>query len=482
MPAAAHPIVVCGGGFAGLSAAVTALENGAEVTLIEKAPALGGTTVLSGGLLWTFADYDRVRELIPFGDPALQWLVLETIDDSRAWLAGMGAKFTDDGRVLDNGRGYSMDPPSVIGILAARFTALGGKLQLETALHSLVSSDGVVAGVRTLRDGRLAEQPAGAVVLATGGFQGNTELLARYVVRNPDNLMLRANYWSTGDGFIAATQIGAAASPGLDTFYGHALAAPPARVTNRDFREAAQYQGRLSVAINLRGERFGDETAGTGEEVLNQHLAQQPGGLGFYIMDDELMDQPPMQNRGSLIRVILERARKIGAVVVEGATLEALCKELAKHGVPAGRALATLEEFNAAIESGRADELLPPRRGNRRPLRSPPFRAVAVKAGITFTMGGLAIDERTRVLWRSGTTTHYAPVPVERAYVEGDSASIAIGDTYRQMPIQGLYAAGNDVGNISHGAYMGGLASALTTGRVAGRNAAAYPATRKRPA
>lgn len=477
-----QPVVVCGGGFSGLSAAVTAIEAGAEVTLIEKAPYLGGTTLLSGGTVWTFMDYDKVRAEIPCGDPALQWLVLDNIADSRAWLEGMGVKFEDIGRMLENGHGYVMDPAGTIDLLAERFKSLGGTILMETGLHSLSTVDGVVTGVKALRDGRLIDIPAGAVILATGGFQGNPELLARYVLRDPDNLMLRANYWSTGDGFIAATNAGAAASPGLDTFYGHALAAPPARVTNKHFREAAQYEGRQSVAINMLGERFADETESTGEEVLNQRLAQQPGGLGFYIMDDEIMEITPMQGRGSLNRVILERSKKIGAVVVEAPTLEALCKGMAEHGVPEARALATLRDFNAAIENGRADELKPARSGNRRPLRSAPFRAIFVKAGITFTMGGLAVDEKARVLWRSGTSSNFAPVPTERAYVDQASTgnSTAIGHFYRQMPVQGLYAAGNDAGNVSHFAYMGGLSSALVMGRNAGRNAASLPSVRRR--
>ncbi|MBM3346290.1 MAG: FAD-dependent oxidoreductase [Betaproteobacteria bacterium] len=484
MSQSTQPVVVCGGGLAGLSAAVTALEAGAEVTLIEKSPYLGGTALLSGGTLWTFKEYDKIRELIPAGDPALQWVVHDTLPGARAWLQGLGVKFEDIGQMLHVGHGHVMDPVGAIGLLGARFKAIGGQLHLETGLHSLVMREGVVTGVRALHDGRIHDITAGAVVIATGGFQGNPELLGRYVLREPNNLMLRSNYWSTGDGFIAATQIGAAASPGLNTFYGHALAAPPARVDNTQFREAGQHHGRLCVAINMNGERFADETESTGEEAINQALAHQPGGLCFYVMDDDHMEQMSMQGRGALIRVILARCQKIGATVLQADTLETLCAAMALHGVPEARALATLKDFNAALEGGRADELRPARLGNRKPLRKPPFRAIHVKAAITFTMGGLAVDERARVLWRSGTTSHYAPVPTERAFVDqsaqGEGASTAIGHFYRQMPVQGLYAAGNDVGNISHFAYMGGLASALTMGRNAGRNAATLASVRKR--
>ncbi len=467
-------VVVCGGGLAGLSAAVTALQAGAKVTLIEKAPELGGTTSVSGGLIWTFADYEEARARVPDGDPALQWLVFDSIDESRAWLQTLGVRLGPlEEHVLEHGRGKSVEPAQMIDALATRFSALGGETLLETALESLILSGGVVRGVRTLRDGRVAELPGGAVILATGGFQGNPELLARYVLDDPDNLVLRANAWSTGDGFIAATQAGAAVSPGLDNFYGHALAAPPARYSNFQFRDATQYHGRLCVALNLDGVRFADETSGTGEEALNQHLARQRGGRGVYIVDDDAMEQHPNQGRETITRTILARAQSMGGTVIEAATLEELCRGLPAIGVSAERALASLREFNAAMQAGRADALDPARLRFRKPLVKPPFHAVAVKAAITFTTGGLQVDERARVLWRAGGTSPFAQVPQSRAYAETGRSVVAIGSDYRQMPIRGLYAAGNDAGNISHFGYLGGLASALTVGRTAGANAAA---------
>jgi succinate dehydrogenase/fumarate reductase flavoprotein subunit len=136
--------------------------------------------------------------------------------------------------------------------------------------------------------------------------------------------------------------------------------------------------------------------------------------------------------------------------------------------------LRELTEFNHLIETGRADELKPSRRGNRKALRRAPFHAVGVKASITFTMGGLQIDERARVVRRTGSSSPLAAVPPTRALNESDAQTIAIGVEYRQSAIEGLYAAGCDVGNISHFEYAGGLAPALATGRVAGGNAAGF--------
>lgn len=460
-------VVVCGGGLAGLAAAVTALEAGARVTLLEKAPELGGTTRLSGGLLWTFDAYEEARRLIPNGDAALQWLVYDTLDDACAWLAGIGVSLGAKGRVLSHGAGRSVDPAQMIDVLADRFALLGGELRLAAAIESLTTRDGGVVGAI---DDRGALIEADAVVLATGGFQGNQELLSRYVVRDAANLALRANYWSTGDGFIAATRAGAAVSPGLSTFYGHALAAPRARYGKQQFREASAYHGPLSVALNLDGDRFADETAGTGEEALNQRLAQQRECRGVYIVDGSAMEVEAVQGRGAVTRTILARLQGLGGTVIEAPTLDALCERLRDAGIPPARALATLRAFNAAVRNG--DEVVPARAQRRAPLEQPPFVAVLVQAAITFTMGGLRIDERARVLRRAGSTSPFAPVPVERAFADPREGATTIGVDHRESPIRGLFAAGNDAGNISHGGYMGGLACALTTGRVAGAQAA----------
>jgi succinate dehydrogenase/fumarate reductase flavoprotein subunit len=442
--------------------------------LIEKGPEVGGTTAISSGLIWTFADFERVRSDIPDGDAALQWMVYDTIDDARTWLAAHGAELGPDEPMLGYGRGRSMNPPQAVAALTDRFQRLGGTLQLETALESLVERDGDVCGVRVSRDGRVWEEAAGAVVLATGGFQGNPELLARYVLPNPGNVYLRANPWSTGDAFIAAMQIGAAASAGLDTFYGHALTAPPARFSKLEFRDVTQYYGQAAVALNMRGKRFADETEGNGEEVLNQRLVHQPGGRGFYIIDQDVLVSMPMQGLEIVTETIIARARAAGAPVVQADTLEDLCRGLARSGMPEQQALRTLQEFNALTAAGRAAELEPARRARQKPLAAPPYYAVPVKGAITFTMGGLRTDERARVLRRSGSTSPVAATPVERAFADLAAGSIAIGADYRQMPIKGLFAAGCDVGNISNFEYMGGLATALATGCTAGREAARF--------
>lgn len=471
-------LIVCGGGLAGLAAAITALECGVPVTLFEKAPELGGSTLLSGGGIWTGADFEKIRAAVPDGDALLQWLVYDNIDEARAWLANQGVALGPERLRAGFGRGRTMNPPQAIPALASKFASLGGDLSLEVALDSLIAEDGVVRGVRVARGSRIEDERALAVVLATGGFQGNPELLSRYVLKDPDNLYLRSNAWSTGDGFLAATQIGAAISRGLDTFYGHALAAPPARFSKLEFRDVSQYYGQQCIAVSMLGERFADESDGHWEDVLNQRLAQQPQGTGFYIIDQEIMDSPAYegyQGEGVLLtRVIVNRAKAAGATVVVSDTIEGLCRNLAPFGMPEEPLFREISRFNRAIESNQADQLKPARRRNRKSLHSPPFCAVGVKASITFTMGGLQIDEHARVLRRSGGNSPSVAMPATRAFADVSRPMLAIGADYRQTAIEGLYAAGCDVGNISHFEYIGGLAPALATGRVAGRSAAGF--------
>ena len=103
----------------------------------------------------------------------------------------------------------------------------------------------------------------------------------------------------------------------------------------------------------------------------------------------------------------------------------------------------------------------------------PPYHAVQVKASITFTMGGLQIDEHARVRRRSGSSAIGRAVPAARAVAELGELAVEIDD-YRETVIPGLYAAGCDVGNIHHRGYAGGLAAGLVVGRVAGQQAATF--------
>jgi succinate dehydrogenase/fumarate reductase flavoprotein subunit len=311
---------------------------------------------------------------------------------------------------------------------------------MRASLEELVQdASGRVAGVRfvTAEDHKVEE--ADAVILASGGFAANSELVGRYITRGRGKLRLRAHPWSTGAGFLAALAAGAQESAGLDEFYGRNLPAPPAAFPPERFVEVSQLYGRHAVALNRTGERYADEAADWSETALTRATARQPGLRAWYVVDGAALRE---RVRERTVEAMIATARRSGGTVLRAEGLEELAENLGERGVPRATVLRTLGEYNSAIAAGRRGDLSPPRSVPAAPLRVSPFVAVEVAPAITHTIGGLAVDGGCRVLSRTGGRA-----------------------------LRGLYAAGVEVGGVSAGGYTSGLASALVFGRVAAESA-----------
>ena len=446
-------VLVSGGGMAGLCAALAAAEQGAKVLVLEKGNRFGGSMYLSNGIVWTFANTDEVRRRIPDGDAVLQDLLVSHLGDGLAWLQAHGVDLEPERVYLQCGRGRAASGVQMTQALVDALRRRGGQLLENTALQQLSTPDGAVTGALAFGPEGPVRIGARAVVLATGGFQGNAELLARYVSPHAASMYLRANPWSTGDGLQAALDAGAATTPWLDTFYGHALTAPPARFDAFGFQEMSHKYGPFAVALNLHGQRFADESAGTGEEWLNSQIARQPQASAAYVFDAVVAGHE--YEGGALARVVLERARQAGGPVAHAGTLDELARQMHGWGLPPGEVLQTLATYNAAVTAGRGEFLHPPRRGNPFPVLQPPFSAALVRSGITFTCGGLRTDLDMRVLRRAQSVSTLPLVTAGR-------------DEFSFAAVRNLFAAGCDVGGFSTNAYLGGLAQALVSGRIAG--------------
>ena len=345
-------IVVAGAGMAGLAAAARARELGADVLVLEKGDRLGGSMYLSSCVVWRYRDFERFREECAGGDPELQRVVWEGLDDALAWLEGLGAPVAtrETGNSLTSG--IRFDPEGLTEALARR----AGGVRLGQPLTEL--PDGV------------------PVVLATGGFQGNADLVREHITPEAGSLVLRANPWSTGDGLRLARAAGATESGGLAEFYGRNLAAAR-RIAPEDFVPLAQVYARHARVENLDGEVY---EARTWSEIdVVQWTARQPGARARYIVPDDALAEPV---RERTVGEVIEAARAAGAPVE--------------------------------------------RRDGR--------LAVDVVAGITTTLGGIAIDPRGRAA-------------------------------------DGLWVAGADAGGISAGGWSSALASALVFGKIAAEDA-----------
>jgi fumarate reductase flavoprotein subunit len=220
------------------------------------------------------------------------------------------------------------------------------------------------------RDVRLGETTQEPTILATGGFPVR---LAR-----ERRLLLRANPWSEGDGLDHALSKGATTAGDLDEFYGRAMPALD-ELAEADFVRLAQLYGRHATVTSSDGAELFEREPSWSEIDLVQQIAHWPGGAAWYQVDEAVLDE---RVRERTVREMIDAARAAGAPVEE--------------------------------QNGRT--------------------RVLVRAAVTQTLGGIAVDDLARAA-------------------------------------EGLYAAGADAGGISTGGWSSGLATALVLGRVAAESA-----------
>ena len=482
-------VLVVGAGNAALAAAVSAREQGAgRVAVLEKAPRelRGGNTHYSGGLLRIA--YERAEDLLPLvpdaeqhvpgflagvepypakrfhadlervtegrTDPVLAEILVGRSYDTARWMVGQGiamepAVSLSGVRVGDT---VKWSPGAVvrarhegIGLSAMWFTAAQARdveiRYATSAVRLLQDRAGRVTGVGVQDAEGLREITATAVVLGCGGFEANPEWRARYLGRPWYHAKVRGTRYNTGDGLRMALEIGALPHgqwTGCHSTPIDAGAPPHGDRTLTDKTNRLSYP--FGVLVDVTGRRFFDE----GEDFqlltyakLGGIILNQPRGVAYQVFDAKVTG-------------LLEGRYKTGTPLVAD-SLAALA-----HQLPVDRAafLDTVEGYNAAVGPGRFDPsirdglatkgLAVPKSNWAQRLDTPPFTAWPVTGGITFTFGGVRVNERAEV-----QSTAWTSIP-------------------------GLYACGEMVGGLFHGNYPAGtgLMSGAVFGRLAGAHAA----------
>jgi succinate dehydrogenase/fumarate reductase flavoprotein subunit len=278
-------LIVAGAGMAGLAAAARARELGVSVVVLEKGDRPGGSMLLSSGFVWRYCEWERFREECPGGDPELQRLVWERLDDDLAWLESLGV------------------------VVLARETGNPLTTGLRFDTRSLTEALARRAGDVRLREPVVELPDAVSVVLATGGFQGDRDLVRDFITPEAANLVLRANPWSAGDGLRLGLGRGASLSAGMDEFYGRNLAAVP-QISPEQFVLLAQVYARHARVENVRGELYEPRT--WSEIDVVQWTARQPGARARYVVCDDALDEPV---RERTVADVIEAARRAGASV-----------------------------------------------------------------------------------------------------------------------------------------------------------------------
>jgi fumarate reductase flavoprotein subunit len=332
---------------AGLCAAARARELGASPVVFEKGTRPGGSMLLSSCVIWRHRDWRDFRAECPGGDERLQRAVWERLDDGIAWLESLGAPVLTHETGNPRTVGKWFDPRGLTRVLAA------------------------AAG-----DVRLGETTELPDVLATGGFQGDADLVAEHV-RPGASLRLRANPWSAGDGLRHGVERGGELSDGMGEFYGRNM--PDADFSEEQFVPLAQLYGRFARIYNEEGEEFFEGEVSWSENDLVQATARQQDALAWYVLDDDALEQ----------RV---RERKVADIV----------------------ALAPTQVEPSDL-----------------PFAAPPEArmAVRVKPGITHTIGGLRIDDRACVVGAAGLFAAGADVGgiSTGGYASGLAAALVFG-------------------------------------------------------
>ncbi len=448
-------VVVIGGGIAGLSAAISALNEGAEVILLEKAPKLqrGGNSAIADAQIrypheadeycptrQTKEDFFDAFLRISRGraNKELVQVVVDNAADVVDWLTEMGIEWE---KGYPNVAGYRRQPVGggwqLVDTLYKQLERGGVHVAYETAAETLLTSrSGRVVGVRALEpEGYTNIKARGGVVIACGGFEANPEMRVRYLGRHMDGLILRGSRYNTGDGLRMALAIGAMPAGQWGDFHSAVL---DARSTPFECGVTAIYIFQLGLFIDEDGERFLDE----GEDFRDQTYVKfskailaHKGGVAFNVFDNK----PRSEDQEAWKRAIRTEEEAFEAPSI---------RELAARiEVPGDRLERSIEEYNAACQAGIFDPLTLDGLATRglgvnktnwaRPLDTPPYLAYPVTGGITFTFGGLKSNPQAQVVHSTG----------------------------RAIP--GLYVAGEPMGELYYYNYMG--ATSVLRGAVFGR-------------
>lgn len=484
-------LVIVGSGMGGMCAALQALDDGLQnVMVVEISKWTGGGTALSVGAIHalfsgpTTDTYDAFTQYLATDD--LSHEVYEGLIPLVRWLRDdHGLPVLEATYEADTPIGWMLTEDEMAGVGSPRyffdriveeFESRGGTLLMETqATHLITDENHQVIGLQCAdKDGGVIRIAADGVVLACGGYQGDSEMAAMYL-GGPDHWTggVMGTPYNTGAGIKMAAEVGASLQGNFNQWAGCFVPAQPARhwtldqqawesvgFSQEEFGIYWMYMNIIdsldarSIWVNNDGRRFVDENL-PGLSA-RPYAYRQPHAAAIIVSDattwNEWMASAATQGFGATTQDVMDvvTSQTVGGRIFSADTLEDLADQLnaagpATYKVHKATFLKTIEEYNDAAQAGTGADLVPPRADAATcvPIVEPPFYAVPVQPAPYATFGGLAIDENARVL-----------------------------DSTRR-PIRGLYACFPTAGGVIHEVYSGSINAAGVTGRLAGAAAAA---------
>ena len=435
-------IVIIGAGGAGMTAAINATQAGKDVILVEMMPYAGGnTTKATGGMNAAETHYqkeqgieDSVEQFIEdtmtgghnINDRDLVTIMAENSAAGIDWLDSIGAplpKISFSGGAT-NQRIHAPEDGSGVGAylvtaLLKKMDELGIKVMYNTKATDLLSLEGTVNGILAESDDTYYTIHSKAVILATGGFGNNQEMIVRYR-EDLEGTVTTSAPRIMGDGIVMAQAVGA------DLVDVDQIQLHPTVEQKTSMLITESVRGDGAILVNQDGKRFTDELL-TRDKVSAAELAQ-PGSYAYIIFDQKLREG-------------LKATEKYisTGITVQGDTIEDLAAAIE---VDPATLADTLANWNKCV-ADKNDAEFGRTTGMDNDLSTPPYYAIKIAPGIHHTMGGVHIDTGAHVIDLNGNV------------------------------IPGLFAAGEVVGGVHGGNRLGGnaVADIVVFGRISSASA-----------
>ena len=438
-------IVIVGAGGAGMTAAINAAQAGKDVILLEKMPYAGGnTTKATGGMNAAETHYqaeqgieDSVEQFVEdtmegghnINDRALVETMAENSAEGIDWLDSIGAplpKVSFSGGAT-NARIHAPEDGSGVGAylvtaLLKKVNDLDINVMYNTTATELISSDGTVTGVKAESNDTNYTINAKAVILATGGFGNNEDMIVKYR-KDLKGTVTTSAPGITGDGIVMAEDVGA------DLVDIEQIQLHPTVEQKTSMLITESVRGDGAILVNQDGKRFTDELLT--RDVVSAAELEQPGSYAYIIFDQRLREG-------------LKATEKYisTGITVQGDTIEDLAEKI---DVDPKTLAETLNNWNKYV-ADKNDPDFGRTTGMEKDLSQAPYYAIKIAPGIHHTMGGVHINTSAEVI-----------------------------DTDNQV-IPGLFAAGEVVGGVHGGNRIGGnaVADIVVFGKIASDSAVEY--------
>lgn len=441
-----YDIVVVGSGGAGLASAIRAHDLGASVVVVEKMPVIGGNTnKASAGMNAAETKFQKLKGIVDSKDlfyketlaggknknnPELLRYFVENAPDAIDWLDENGIELSG----ITTTGGMSIDrthrPASgaavggfLISGLVKNLNKRGIEVMLDTNVTEIVTENHKVVGVKVVEeDGTNYIIKAKAVVIATGGFSANREMVEKY---RPDlkGFVTTNHKGATGSGIMILEKLGAGT---VDM--GEIQIHPTVEQTT-SYLISESIRGGGAILVSQEGKRFVNEL--DTRDKVSADIIKLPEHYSYILFDQQVRDEN---------KAVEEYVSN--DLVVQADSIAELANKLS---IDVNNLSKTIERYNQFVIN-KQDEDFGRTTGMRHPINTAPFYAIKIAPGVHHTMGGVTINTETQVL-----------------------------DNDKHV-IKGVFAAGEVVGGVHGANRIGGnaVADIIIFGMQAGKKATDY--------